>query len=193
VEIDSNLREYMREWRKDIAKEQNVPAYVVMHDVTLDAICAVRPTTVARLLLITGIGERKAELYGRQILRALKQFEDGARATAPEKKITPSEETMQLIEAGKSLEEIAEIRGRRLSTVISLVSDLVERGLLDFREGWVPENRKKQIESVAAEVGLDKLAPIKNELPEDFTYEEIRLVVSKLRRDNDAKLFGAST
>jgi len=192
VEIDPNLREYMREWRKDMAKEQNVPAYVVMHDVTLDAICAARPRTIARLLLITGIGERKAVLYGSQILYALKRFEDGARASAPDKKITPSEETIQLIEEGKSLEEIAVIRGRRLSTIISMVSDLVERGLVDFREEWVPEKRRNQIESVAADVGLDKVTPIKNELPEDFSYDEIRLVVSKLRHDSDSKLFGAT-
>jgi len=37
------------------------------------------------------------------------------------------------------------------------------------------------------------LSPIKNALPEDFAYDEIRLVVSKLRRDNDDKSFVAGT
>jgi ATP-dependent DNA helicase RecQ len=193
AEIDPNLREYMREWRKDMAKEQNVPAYVVMHDTTLDAICSVRPTTISSLLLITGIGERKAELYGSQILYALKRYQDGARASAPDKKITPSEETIQLIEEGKTLEEIAVIRARRLSTIVSMVSDLVERGLVDFRENWVPQNRQKQIEAAAADHGLERFTPIKNVLPEDFTYDEIRLVVAKLRRDNGDKSFTAGT
>jgi ATP-dependent DNA helicase RecQ len=192
-EADPNLREFMREWRKEIAKEQNIPAYVVMHDTTLDAICAVRPTSIARLLLITGIGERKAELYGSQILYALKQFQEGARASAPDKKITPSEETIQLIEEGKSLEEIAVIRARRLSTIVSMVSDLVERGLVDFRQDWVAENRRKQIENAVADLGLEKVTPIKNALPEDFTYDEIRLVVSKMRRENKEKSFVAAT
>jgi ATP-dependent DNA helicase RecQ len=185
AEIDPDLRDYMREWRREIAKEQNVPAYVVMHDTTLDAICSVRPTTISRLLLITGIGERKAELYGNQILYALKRYQAGSRASTQDKKITPSEETIQLIEQGKSLEEIAVIRARRLSTIVSMVSDLVERGLVDFREDWVPQNRQKQIETTAADLGLERVTPIKNALPEDFTYDEIRLVVAKLRRDND--------
>ena len=193
AEIDPNLREFMREWRREIAKEQNVPAYVVMHDTTLDAICSARPTSIARLLLITGIGERKAELYGSQILNALKRYQEGARASAPDKKITPSEETIQLIEEGKSLEEIAEIRARRLSTIVSMVSDLVERGLVDFREHWVAADRQKQIETAAADLGLEKVTPIKNALPEDFTYDEIRLVVSKLRRGNDDKSLRAAT
>ena len=101
-----------------------------MHDTTLDEICRVRPDSIGGLLQITGIGERKAELYGRQILDALRRFSGGARAAVPDKKITPSEWTMQLIEEGKTLDEIAVIRGRRRSTIVSMVSDLVERGLL---------------------------------------------------------------
>jgi ATP-dependent DNA helicase RecQ len=191
--VDPDLREFMREWRRETAKEQNVPAYVVMHDTTLEAICSVRPTTISRLLLITGIGERKAELYGSQILSALKQFQEGVRASAPDKKVTPSEETIQLIQEGKSLEEIAVIRARRLSTIVSMVSDLVERGLVDFRDHWVAADRQKQIETTAADIGLEKVTPIKNALPEDFTYDEVRLVVSKLRRDNDEKSLVAAT
>jgi len=180
--VDPNLREFLREWRRETANQQNVPAYVVMHDTTLDEICRVRPGSIGGLLHITGIGERKAELYGRQILDALQRFRDGARAAAPEKKITPSEETMQLIEQGKTLDEIAVIRGRRRSTIVSMVSDLVERGLLKFHTSWVTEDRQRQIEAAAGKLGLEKFTPIKEALPPDFTYDEIRLVVANLRR-----------
>ncbi len=185
-EIDPDLREFMREWRRETAKEQNCPAYVVMHDTTIDGICRARPSSIRDLLMITGIGERKAELYGNQILYALKRFNDGARAASPDKKIAPSEETILLLTEGKSLEEIAVIRGRRLSTIISMVSDLVERGYVEFQSGWVAEKRQKQIEEAAANVGLETLSPIKNALPEDFSYDEIRLVVANLRRRNSA-------
>ncbi len=180
---DSNLREFMREWRRDAANSQNVPAFVVMHDMTLDQICSLRPSSISGLRRITGIGERKAELYGRQILDALKRFSEGARATTADgKKIAPSEETMRLIENGKTLDEIAVIRGRRLSTIVSMVSDLVERGLLDYDDSWVASEKQKQIEAAAAQHGLERFSPIKEALPEDFTYDEIRLVVANLRR-----------
>ena len=80
--MDQNLRELLREWRRETAKEQNVPAYVVMHDTTLDEICRVRPGSIGALLQITGIGERKAEMYGRHILSVLKRFRDGGHASA---------------------------------------------------------------------------------------------------------------
>ncbi len=184
-DLDPNLREFLREWRRDTANEQNVPAYVVMHDTTLDEICRVKPGSIGGLLQITGIGERKAELYGRQILDALKRFRDGARAAAAEKKITPSEETMRLIEDGKTLDEIAVIRGRRRATIVSMVSDLVERGLLEYDESWVAEDKQRKIEAAASDLGLERFTPIKEALPEDFTYDEIRLVVANLRRRRD--------
>jgi ATP-dependent DNA helicase RecQ len=75
--IDPSLREFLREWRRETAKKQNVPAFVVLHDATLDEICRTRPGSLGGLLQISGIGERKAELYGVKILAALRQFRGG--------------------------------------------------------------------------------------------------------------------
>ena len=192
-DVDPNLRDFLREWRRETAKEQNVPAFVVMHDTTLDEICRARPGSIGGLLHITGIGERKAELYGRQILDALKRFHDGARASTPGKKITPSEETILLIEQGKSLDEIAAIRGRRLSTIVSMVSDLVERGLVEFQVDWVDRHRQREIESAAGKLGLERIAPVKDALPPDFTFDEVRLVVANLRRRRGNQAVAAAT
>jgi ATP-dependent DNA helicase RecQ len=131
-------------------------------------------------------------LYGRQILDALKRFSGGARAAVPDKKITPSEETILLIEQGKTLDEIAAIRGRRLSTIVSMVSDLVERGLVEFQDGWVEENKQREIEAAAAELGLERISPLKDALPPDFTFDEIRLVVANLRRRNGGESMAAA-
>jgi ATP-dependent DNA helicase RecQ len=193
LEVDPDLREFLREWRRDTANQQNVPAFVVMHDTTLDEICRLRPGSISALLHITGIGERKAELYGRPILEVLKRFRDGARAAVADKKITPSEETIQLLEEGKTLDEIATIRGRRRSTIVNMVSDLVQRGLLEFQESWVEVDRQRKIEAAVAEVGSDTFSPIKNILPEDFTYDEIRLVVANLRRRGGGQSMAVGT
>jgi ATP-dependent DNA helicase RecQ len=84
-DIDPELREYLREWRRETAKQQNTPAFVVMHDTTLDEICRIRPRSLRELLRVSGIGERKAELYGQQIFAALRRFEQGVRGSpAPE-------------------------------------------------------------------------------------------------------------
>jgi ATP-dependent DNA helicase RecQ len=121
------------------------------------------------------------------VLAALKQFEKGARAAAaPEKKQNPVAETMRLLAEGRTLEEMAAIRGRQYSTVVSLVSDLVERGEVEFQPGWVALEKQERIENACAELGLEKLRPIKEALPAEFTYEEIRLVVARLRRESES-------
>jgi ATP-dependent DNA helicase RecQ len=182
-DFDSELREYLREWRREIAKQQNTPAFVVMHDTTLDEICRIRPRSVRDLLHISGIGERKAALYGQQILDALRQFDKGSRSTpVPEKKVTPAAETMRLLAEGRTFDEIAAIRGRLRSTIVSMVSDLVERGDVEFQPAWVEQDKQKMIEEVCGRLGLERLGPIKEALPPEFAYEHIRLVVARLRR-----------
>ena len=76
------LREHLREWRRTISGKQSVPAYVVMHDTSLDDLCRIRPSTLAQLRQVSGFGDRKVELYGQQILDALKAFGLRARGAA---------------------------------------------------------------------------------------------------------------
>ena len=68
VGAGSELLDRLRRWRRDTAHEQQVPAFVVLHDTTLEEICHKRPRSLAQLREVRGIGELKAERYGRQIL-----------------------------------------------------------------------------------------------------------------------------
>ncbi len=61
----------LKAWRADIAREHDLPAYVVFHDATLAAMARDRPATLDRLAGISGVGAKKLEAYGRQILRVL--------------------------------------------------------------------------------------------------------------------------
>ncbi|MGA7752360.1 MAG: RecQ family ATP-dependent DNA helicase [Candidatus Sulfotelmatobacter sp.] len=184
---DAELREYLREWRRVTAKEQGVPAFVVLHDTSLDEICRNQPSSIAQLMTVTGIGERKADLYGQRILAALVRYRDGDRASArPEKKTAPALETLQLLREGKSLEEIAKIRERQLGTVVSAVTALVEDGHIEFQTEWIDRNKQAVIEAACARVGLEKverLKTLKDALPPEITYDEIRLVLAHLRRE----------
>ncbi len=190
-EPDADLREYLREWRRITAKEQGMPAYVVMHDTTLEEICRIRPTSIAELMSVTGIGERKAATYGQEILAALRRYSEGARAAAlPEKKSAPGAETLQLLAEGKTLPEIAQIRGRQLSTVVNSVAALVETGEVEFQPAWIDRNRDSIIEAACVRAGVanvDRLKPLKDVLPPEIGYEEIRLVLARLRRELSRK------
>ncbi|HVO60721.1 MAG TPA: RecQ family ATP-dependent DNA helicase [Terriglobales bacterium] len=180
---DPELREYLREWRRNTARQQNVPAYIVMYDTSLEEICQTPPNSLAELRRITGFGERKTSIYGEQILAALRQFRDGARASLVVKEKTkPAEETMRLLAEGNTFEQIAALRGRQLRTVIGSIAALVEQGEIEFQPTWISPEKLSVIEAACAKVGLQWLKPIKDCLPEEITYDDIRLVVARLRR-----------
>jgi ATP-dependent DNA helicase RecQ len=192
-EAEYGLAEYLREWRRSTAKRQGVPAYIVMHDTSLEELCRVRPRSLAELTSVTGFGERKIEAYGEQILSALEDFDRGARAALPvERQTKPAEETLQLLSEGKSLSEIAILRQRQLGTVVNTVAALVEQGEIPFDEKWVDANRRSIIEAACARLGLQWLKPLKESLPPEVTFEEIRLVVARLRRLEAQKKKSAS-
>jgi ATP-dependent DNA helicase RecQ len=63
--------ELLRAWRAVTAKEQGVPAYVIFHDATLRQIATERPSSLAALATVSGVGEGKLTKYGQQVLDAL--------------------------------------------------------------------------------------------------------------------------
>jgi ATP-dependent DNA helicase RecQ len=164
-----------------------VPAYIVLHDSSLEEICRRQPKFLAELLEIPGIGERKAEVYGQKILNALEIFRRGAWASGTESKAKPADETLRLLGEGRTLEEIAQIRGRQVSTVVSAVASLLETGQVEFQSGWVSKEKQSVIEAACMKLGMERLKPLKDILPPEISYDEIKLVVGKVRRQESLR------
>jgi ATP-dependent DNA helicase RecQ len=70
----------LRQWRAATAREQGVPAYVILHDRTLHELASLRPRSLDELLTVAGIGAAKAERYGAALLALLR--DDGMIAAA---------------------------------------------------------------------------------------------------------------
>ena len=66
--VNANLLGALRAWRSELARKRGVPAYVVLHDASIDGIAAARPTTPDALRDIPGIGDKKLERYGRDLI-----------------------------------------------------------------------------------------------------------------------------
>ncbi|MCC8942455.1 HRDC domain-containing protein, partial [Bradyrhizobium sp. Arg68] len=69
------LHAALRAWRSDIARQRGVPAYVVLHDSTIDGIAAVRPASLNELRNIAGIGDKKLEHYGDELIALVRRTE----------------------------------------------------------------------------------------------------------------------
>jgi ATP-dependent DNA helicase RecQ len=75
---DPNLVSALRAWRSEVARQRGVPAYVVLHDSTIDGIAALRPTTLTELRGIAGIGDKKLEHYGDELIALVRASRAGA-------------------------------------------------------------------------------------------------------------------
>ena len=181
-DADGGLLHYLKEWRRRTAQRADVPAYIILSDAALFDLCRKHPTNLRELLGVIGIGERKAEQYGSEIFAAFEAYAKGARAAAAEvAQVSPAEETMRLLAEGKSFEEIAQIRGRQVGTVVNMVADLVEKGKLDYQVNWVGEENHRRIKEAVERLGSQWLKPLREALPTEITYEQIRLVVAFVR------------
>ncbi|MCB4362940.1 DNA helicase RecQ [Hydrogenophaga taeniospiralis] len=65
----------LKAWRAEVAREHNLPAFVIFHDSTLRAIAAQKPRTLADLDGIAGLGQKKREAYGADVLRVVSAFD----------------------------------------------------------------------------------------------------------------------
>jgi ATP-dependent DNA helicase RecQ len=65
----------LRLWRSEVARRRGVPAYVVLHDSTIDGIALARPTTLDQLRNVAGIGDKKLEHYGDELIAMVRAAE----------------------------------------------------------------------------------------------------------------------
>src|ERR1700726_3826083 len=75
---DPTLVGMLRAWRSEVARTRGVPAYVVLHDSTIDGIATQRPATLNQLRDIPGIGDKKLEHYGDELIALVKAGRSGA-------------------------------------------------------------------------------------------------------------------
>ncbi len=72
-EVDPELFEKLKTWRRDRSKELDVPAYILFSNRTLEGIAARRPRNEHELLAVSGVGPTKLELYGEEVLEIVRE------------------------------------------------------------------------------------------------------------------------
>lgn len=129
LSFDDELYEKFRHLRREMAVESNVPAYVIFGDKTLKEFSQKLPTTKEEMLDLNGVGQVKFEKYGEKFLELSKslkeEFKEEIDKRAPLKKLTKTYlETFDLLEEGKTLEEVSQIRDLGITSVLNHISVL---------------------------------------------------------------------
>jgi ATP-dependent DNA helicase RecQ len=153
-----------------------------------------QPTTLAEFAKLSGVGSHKLAQYGDKFLTEIRAYRqeqglvDAQDYSAPYLGIgLPTETelfTLQLHRQGLSVNQIAETRNIRPTTIIRHLSDLIEKNQPVDLNQLVTLERQQKIWQVLEVLGDISLTPIREQLGESYTYDEIRLVRGKWRRES---------
>ncbi len=179
--IASNLFERLRALRYKIALEENIPAYLVFSDATLKEIERERPLSDSDFLKISGVGQRKLEVYGDEFIAEISSFMN-SKVKKP-KKVDTWMETYNLYRAGLSIEEISIKRKLTLTTIYSHIAKLYGSGkainIFDFVSPSEVEAVKKAKQVLDAPKALK---PYFTYFNEELDYFKIRLALSVIEK-----------
>jgi ATP-dependent DNA helicase RecQ len=189
------LLQRLRSLRKQLADEQSVAPYVVFQDSTLRLMAQVQPQSLTEFGKLSGVGSHKLAQYGEKFLAEITAYrrEQGISPTKHDSpgtlaiKNLPNDTeltTLRLHQQGLSVAEIAHQRNLTPSTIFTHLSQLMAKNQPVDLNQLVPLEHQKKIWQVLEILGDVSLTPIKQQLGENYTFDEIRLVREKWRRKN---------
>jgi ATP-dependent DNA helicase RecQ len=190
-----SLFNQLKELRKKLAEEYNIPAYIVLSDATLLELSTYLPLTPEEVGQISGFGEVKLARYGeafRQIISEYcrdKQLSSKLHLKKPKRirrekveKITDTKlQTLDLYKSGKEIAQIAAQRNLSVVTIETHLAFFIENGTLSINDFVSPEKFGK-IQNAILQHGDKVLAPVRESLGEDFSYREIRMTIAHMHK-----------
>ncbi|MEQ1738778.1 MAG: DNA helicase RecQ [Methyloglobulus sp.] len=177
---NSLLWDALRNKRRELAELQDVPPYIIFHDACLMSMMEHKPSTLAQLSRLPGVGERKLELYGTQFLAIIREY-DEVNSSASD----TASESVELFKLGFSIPKIAEKRSLQESTVYGHLAQYLEQGQLllsDVVE--LPEQEIRRIEEIIINLPDDQknaLKPVYESLDGAYNYGVLRCVRAALQ------------
>lgn len=123
---EEQLFEQLKSVRSDLARKKNMPPYLIFSDVTLRDMARQHPNSLDDMLEVCGVGERKAAVFGRYFLQAIRRF-DGLGGV---EKGTSMRETLILFNAGMSIDEMAKTKGVKPGTIYSHLASLIDDNIV---------------------------------------------------------------
>lgn len=191
---EKELFESLKKLRNKIAHEENVPSYIIFSDSTLIDLATYLPLSTNDLLKISGFGQVKTEKYGQAFLEAVQDYcneqklETRIQLKQPKrerKQKSPSIErssdtrriSFTMFKQGRSVSEIAEERNLSTMTIESHLSYYITSGDL-LIDDLVDEPMQQVILKAAQLFGTSSLKVLKENLSEEVSYGDIRMVLA---------------
>lgn len=193
---EKELFENLKILRNKLAREENVPSYIIFSDSTMLDLATYLPITKTDLLKISGFGAFKAEKYGEPFLEMVQDYciayklatrinlkqpkrERKQTSITSERSSDTKRMTLQMYREGKSITEIAEERNLSVSTIESHLSFYIAKHELEITD-LVEIDKQTAIQKAAQRFGIGSLKILKDNLPAEINYGDIRMVVAAM-------------
>jgi len=177
-----SLFERLRKLRQEIALSENIPAYLVFSDASLKEMERARPMSESDFLDISGVGQRKLEVYGEDFIAEIVSFSNEKIKTR--KKNDTHKTTYDLYKEGLTIDEIAKKRNLKSTTIFSHLALLYTEGkeieIYDFVTKQEVEKVRKAQEALESPQALK---PYYEHLNAEIEYFKIRLALTIIDRD----------
>ncbi|MCR4612776.1 MAG: DNA helicase RecQ [Bacteroidaceae bacterium] len=185
---DQELHAMLLDLRKSLARRFNVPPYVIFQDNSIDSMTTLYPVTLEELQNLPGVGAGKAKRYGKEFCELIKKYCDEneierptdmrVRTVANKSKLKVS--IIQSIDRQVALDDIAVMNGMDFGELLDEIESIVYSGTrlnIDyFLEEVMDEDRVEDIFEYFRESETDDLDTALDNLDEDYTEEDVRLV-----------------
>lgn len=194
-DYDETLFELLKSLRRDIASIHNLPPFVVFTDVSLKEMSTFYPITVDCMLKISGVGVNKLEKYGNIFMETIQKYVTENNIVIPEKvkKIPettkkPTKEntiliSLELYKQGKTIDEISKIRGFTRQTIENHLIKCYEMDLNSDIIKDIQTEYETAILKAIDEFGIQKLKILKENLPNQVSYLDIRYYIAKYQKN----------
>jgi ATP-dependent DNA helicase RecQ len=194
--VDRELFEALRALRRELAEERAVQPFVIFHDSVLRHLARIRPSSLEKMRLVSGIGDAKLRDFGSPFLevitqqcrmRSLTQDNAPAALRAPEPRKNPPrpnplrDQAFRLFRDGAAIEDVIHQTGRARSTIMDYLAEYVREERPASLTPWLTEELYHRIAAAVRQVGTERLKPIYLALGEQVSYDDIRLVVNHLQ------------
>lgn len=193
IEIHRELFEDLKILRKKLASEKKVPPYIIFPDTSLREMAMYLPITEQSFLKIKGVGQKKYKSYGKSFIAVIEDFVERNNATPIVNRNktknsskntfkTPSHlESYEFYKSGKTIEEIAQLRELKKDTILThLVKCQEQENKTIHWEDFVNKGIESLVLNAIDQVGAEYLKPIKEILPENISYYDIKIVLCKI-------------
>ena len=189
------LYKILKLWCKNKAEEMNVPEYVVLQTKTIINMSETMPSSYKELIKMKGFGKKKVETYGKELLLLIQDYkiDNDMENIIPdftfepekvkEEKIPSQNVTLDLYRMGLDINAIADKRGLAVSTIYSHLIKGVSMGEVDIRK-LIDKNKITAIRNKSLENQHETLTGLKIALGNDYSYEEIRMVLIQLKMES---------